>query len=161
MKTKYIAAISMVTLLTALGAAAQDGDGEHRGKHHRAGGMHGPGFGARFPDAERTVERMTRHLDLDDTQAQQIRNILLAAEPEITALKEELREHFETTRNLDTGSDDYDVELQNHAARTGELAARAALLHGRVRAEIHAVLTEEQRALAAEGREHRRRFEHF
>ena len=89
------------------------------------------------------------------------RNILLAAEPEIAVLKEEFREHLETTRNLDTGSDDYDVQLQNQAARTGELAARAALLHGRLRAEIHAVLTEEQRALAAEGREHRRRFEHF
>lgn len=70
------------------------------------------------------VERMASHLGLDDTQKQAIENIQLAAQPEFEALQVKMR------------------EIQ---------AARKALAD-RVRGEVEAVLTDEQRAKFAENR---------
>ncbi len=88
MMKKILAATTAVMMCTAAGtwAFAQDSEG-HDGKRHMGGGsdrMRHDGFG----DPARMLERMTRHLDLDDTQSQTIGNIIEAAKPEIDALRE-------------------------------------------------------------------------
>ena len=70
------------------------------------------------------IDRMANHLDLDETQKQAIENIRLAAQPEFEALK---------------------IKMQEIQAARKELADR-------VRGEVAAVLTDEQRAKLAENR---------
>ena len=73
------------------------------------------------------IERMASRLGLDDTQKQAIENIHLAAQPEFEALQEKIKE--------------------NHEARKA--------LADRVRSEVEAVLTDEQRSQLEEERANR------
>jgi Spy/CpxP family protein refolding chaperone len=107
------------------------------------GGHHGMRFA--FDDPERMAEHMTRHLDLDDSQAQSVRNITEAAAPEMAALRERTRQNHDQIRALDTSQPGYDSALTNLARVSGELATEATMLHGRLRAELNAALTAEQR----------------
>lgn len=138
-------------LLTLCGlATALAGAGEAYAQDRH--GRHGDSFG---PDPARLIERMARHLDLDETQEVQIQNILEAARPEFDALKEEGRETRTAMRALTPEDADYSAKLNDLAVRSGQLVTEGALLFGRVRAEVHAVLTPEQVAELAELMERR------
>lgn len=141
---KISTTLTMLMMLTAIGfsaAAKQHPEsGSDRDKHHGHERMR-PGFAG---DPAQMAEMMSRHLDLDDTQSQTISNILMAVKPEADSLRERSRINNETLRGLDVNDGNYNATLQNLSAESGELAAERTLLHGRVRGEIHAVLTVEQ-----------------
>ena len=64
-------------------------------------------------------------------------------------------------RELETTDPDYSAKLNNLAIENGELMASGTILFGRVRAELAAELTDEQRAkLEAHMQEGRKRFRH-
>ncbi len=161
MMKKIVAATLAVMMSTVAGtgAFAQDSEsdeGEHqmRGERHR---MRHDGFG----DPARMLERMTRHLDLDDTQSQTIRNIIEASRPEIDALRERAQTARKAMHELDVNDPYYGNNLQNLSTQIGALTSEATLLHGRLRADVFAELTPEQRERAAEGRGRmRHRFRH-
>ena len=76
-----LAAVTATALLLASTSCAVAG----RGRDHRPHfGM--PGF---------FIERMAERLDLDDTQRQEIENILLAAKPEFEALRDRVKAEVE------------------------------------------------------------------
>jgi Spy/CpxP family protein refolding chaperone len=104
----------------------------------------GPGFDMPYPGM--MAERMADYLDLDDTQRDAVQNIMRAAQPEMDALREQLRENREALESLAAD----DPEVQNIAISNGELATEGTLLFVRVRGEIDAVLTDEQRVKLAE-----------
>jgi len=152
MMKNIVAAMTALMLCTAAGtcAFAQDSE-EHDGKRH----MRGPGqrmHHDEFGDPARMLERMTRHLDLDDIQSQTIGNILEAARPEIDALRERAQTTREAMHELDVDDPDYGSNLQRLSTEIGALTSEATLLHGRLRADVFAELTPEQRERAAEGR---------
>ena len=160
MSRKLLTTLTALSVLLALGvgvAAKQRPD--HGGDHDWRRGHEGmrPDFGG---DPERMVEMMSRHLDLDETQAQTISNILQAVQPEADALRERSRANHEALRALDVSDADYNATLQNLSAESGELAAERALLHGRVRGEIHAVLSVEQQQVLAERGKKMGRYRH-
>ena len=138
---QFIPAALLSLLALSLVAEAHPGGGPKRG-------FGGPGPG--FPDAK--LERMTRNLDLDETQRQSVQNILDAAKPEFEALRESFKANRETLRTLDPADASYSVDLEAAAAENGRLATEATLLRSRVRTEIDAVLTEEQREKFARGK---------
>ncbi len=152
MMKKILAATTAAMMCTAAGtdAFAQDTEG-HDGNRHRHGAGHRMNNDA-FGDPSRMLEMMTRHLDLDDTQSQKISNILDAAKPEINALRERAQATREAMHELDVSDSAYGSNLQNLSTEIGALTAEATLLHGRVRADIFAELTPEQRELAADSR---------
>lgn len=140
-KTALLAVVS-IAMLSAAVYAEDDG---RKGERGPRGG--GPGFGMPgMPGPEMMVGRMAEHLDLDDTQRENVRNIMEAAKPEFKALREKAKANREALEALDAG----DAEVQNIAVANGELATEATLLFVRVRGEIDAVLTDEQRAKLAE-----------
>lgn len=151
MRTNKTALLAIVaTTLLSAGAYA----GGERGRPAPDRHFGGPGFG--MPAPEMRIERMAEHLDLDDVQRESVENIVNAAKPEIKALREQLRANHEALRDLDAN----DPEVQNIAISNGELATEGTLLFTRIRGEINAVLTDEQRAKLAEVKEHRKeRFE--
>ena len=158
MKTILSAAtILMLTALPGTETLAQEGhdDGDHRRARHH---MRHDEFG----DPNRMVKMMTRHLQLDADQEQAVRNIVEAATPEIDALRERGRAARENMHALDVDSPDYGAELQNLASEIGDVTSAATLLHGRLRADVYAVLTPEQRERAANHRgSMRERFRFF
>ncbi len=147
-KAALLALVS--TAMLTVTAYAEDGERRHGPGRH----FGGPGFGMPLP--EMMIERMAEHLDLDDAQYESVDNIMSAAKPELQALREKVRANHEALRELDAS----DPEVQNIAIANGELATEATLLFTRIRGEINAVLTDEQRAKLAERKERRKeRFE--
>lgn len=136
-----LASTLMVSAFDTTVAAQNEGDVEAQQERHREHrGMRGQGSG----DPSRMLRMLSRHLDLDDTQTQAISNILDASQPEIDALRESASANRQAIRALDVGDADYGAQLQNLAATSGELATQSVLLHGKVRADVQAVLTPEQ-----------------
>lgn len=122
---------------------------------HRGGGPGGfpGGPGGLFPGPELMIEHMADHLDLDDTQREQVQNIVEAARPEFEALREQARANREALESLQQDDAAYSTELNDIAVSNGQIATEGTLLFTRVRSEIHSVLTEEQRAKLERGKE--------
>lgn len=161
MLKKIVAATTAAMLCTAAAnyASAQDSGGPG-GRHH----MRGPGHGMshdELGDPTRMLEMLTRHLDLDATQTQSIGEILESAKPEIAALRERGAAARKAMHDLDVNDPDYDTRLKDLSIEIGNVTSEATLLHGRLRAEVFAQLTPEQRERAAENRDRmRERFHH-
>ena len=146
MKTYVILALSIAALAAGSGAVSAQSDTAAEADRP-AGGHHGRhGHQRRSADPMRMVKRMTRRLDLDETQQQTISNIVEAAKPEFEVLRDRSRANRQAMRQLVTTDPDYSAKLSNLAAETGEVAAERTRLFGRVRSEINAELTDEQRA---------------
>jgi len=137
-KTVLLVLVSSAVLATGA-YAAFDGD-KGRGDRH----FGGPGFG--MPQPGMITGRMAERLDLDDAQRESVENVMSAAKPELKALREKLRANHDALKSLSAD----DPEVQNIAISNGALATEATLLFARVRTEIDAVLTDEQRAKLAE-----------
>jgi len=156
----------MVSLLAAGTAVAQDAGQSGMDRDH--GGDKGKRMAdrehRRSMGPERMASMMTRRLDLDEAQAEQVSNIIAAAKPEFDSLREKGHANREAMRDLNVEDADYDAKLQNLSADQGELATSASELRGRIRAEVHAVLTPEQRekmaAAGERGRDHGQRNRH-
>lgn len=145
MTQRYIKIIAVLTALTVSGNLLAQDDGESGYDRGRQAGEHrGPGLA--FGDPVMMIERMASRLDLAETQRQSLSNIMEAARPEFAALRESARENREAVHALDVDDPDYGAALQNLAAKSGEHAAELTLLTGRVRSELAAILTAEQRA---------------
>ncbi len=111
---------------------------------------------------DRRIERMADRLDLDGTQLESVRAIVDAHRAEQRALRDQLREGRAQIRALSTEGDETG-ELEALAEAQGDRMAELIVLKARMRSEIAAVLTDEQREAFAEmgergrhGRGHRR-----
>ena len=142
---KYrIAAIMVVLIASSVGSTVfAQSDERPQGERHR---MPGGGFG-------QLSERMADRLGLDETQRQSVQNIQLAARPEITALRERMQSNREEMKALDPDDPNRSASLSEIADEKGQLAAEATLLFDRVRNEVSAVLTDEQRTKFEQGRD--------
>jgi len=137
MNLKKIALIIAGVALLATGSVVADSHGN--GDRHRGHGM-SDGMPMMM------VGRLVRRLDLDEIQETEIRNIVEAAKPEFEVIRDRGRATREAMLNLDPASPDYSAELNNLALESGQIMTDTALLAGRVRADVNAVLTPEQAA---------------
>ena len=139
-----------VAMLATLALAATAFAGPDDGRKGQPGapfpGLAGPGL---------KVERMAKHLELDEAQKQSIENILDASRPEFQALRTDFRANRRALDALDPADANYSAAINDIAAENGRLATEGTLLMSRVRNEIHAVLTEEQRAKLEQGKQRR------
>lgn len=142
-KTAFLALLTSGLLATS---AYAEFDGKKSPRNRQ---FDGPGFG--LPHAGMMSGRMAERLGLDETQRESVDNILSAAKPEMKALRERARANHDAMKALSPG----DPEVQSIATSNGELATEATLLFARVRGEIDAVLTDEQRAQLAQLKEER------
>lgn len=138
------AAMAMFSIDGAARAQDDSGSDDDGRREHSRWHARGPA------NPERMVEMMTRRLGLDEVQAQNVANIITSAQPEFETLRENGQSHRAAMRELDVSDPDYGTKLQNLAAEKGELAAAATQLRGRIRADIHAVLTPDQQAQLAQ-----------
>jgi protein CpxP len=146
----YLYGLATLLLVMTSGAAiAQEFDGS-------------PAMRGGYGHPQRMLEHLSRRLDLDETQQQAVKNIVEAATPEMDALRDRARKNRDAVRDLVVSDPDYDAKLSNLARENGELATIATLLHGRLRAEIDALLSPEQReTLATEGKREDKRWRKY
>jgi Spy/CpxP family protein refolding chaperone len=152
--TVLLTVLFVLTNVAATAAHAGDGDSDdHKHRPHFAAGMHEDG------DPVRMVKHLAGTLDLDETQQQEIENIVSAAKPEMDALRERADANRKAMHELDVDDGNHDARLNVLASEKGAIATEHALLHGRLKSEINAVLTPEQRQeLAASAGKMRERF---
>jgi periplasmic protein CpxP/Spy len=147
-------ALFAATSGAAIAAPGHDGAG-HVGKRdlHRGAGMHGGG------DPGRMVEHLSRRLGLDESQRQTLEDAAAALKPEMAAVRERAEANRQAMRELDPDASDFDSKLDELAREKGDIETQQTLLHGRLRSEIHAVLTPEQlQQLSTESKKMRARF---
>jgi Spy/CpxP family protein refolding chaperone len=138
-------AIVVLTLL-AFASAANADDGRGDGYGNRTGMERGPMIPARILD----------RLDLDDTQRQTVDNIFEAAKPEFDALRARKQANRTLLAELNPADANYVIDLEAAAAENGQLAKDATLLFSRVRNEVNAVLSDDQRARLKERMDRRK-----
>ncbi|MEO1204550.1 MAG: Spy/CpxP family protein refolding chaperone [Pseudomonadota bacterium] len=127
---------SAIALLAALALAAATS------AFAGPGGMFG---GPRGGGPERMLEHMADYLDFDATQRASMENILEAARPEIQSMREQMRVNRHALETLNPDDPAYDMLLNDIAISNGELAAQGTFLFTRIRSEVNAILTDEQR----------------
>lgn len=152
-----VAALAATTLGMSVAAQAQGagpgpgagaGPGMQHGAH-RGGpppGMMGgePGSMMGMP-GPRMLERMAGELGLTDDQKQKIQGIFAAGRPEMEQGRDLARQNAEKLRATKPDDKNYDVVVSEVARSAGELASRAVTQRAKVRAQVWAVLTPEQR----------------
>ena len=141
---KIVTALAASALLVGVALAVDNDRGPHTGKHHERP-MAGGALMRDDADPGRLVRHLGRELSLTDEQQQLLDNIVSSAQPEIDALRKRADAQRKVIRELDVNDPDYASKLQNAATASGDLASQAILLHGRLRKDIDATLTPEQR----------------
>ena len=118
---------------------------EHKGKYCN---KHGKKSGKR-------MEKMIKHLDLNDDQAKQVRNIRDSYKVKMSALRNKMKENRKQLRE-EMHSESIDQNKVKELAQvTGDLKADKIILRAEMRAEINNVLTSEQREKFNKMKEHR------
>lgn len=151
-----VAAIAAMTMGMTMAAEAQQGPGpgpgggpgmghgDHRGAPPPGmmGDGPGPMMGMQGP---RMLERMAGELGLSDDQKQKIQGIFAASRPEMDQARDLARQNAAKLRATKPDDRNYDAVVSEVARSAGDLASRAVTQRAKVRAQIWAVLTPEQR----------------
>ena len=156
MKTRTLVSAMMVALIITGPAMAGEGDRESHGGSH--GGMRGQGMSMHgMPDPEQMVAHISRWLELDDAQTLELENVVVAAQPQMLALRERARTNRAAIAALDGQASDYSTQIETLAIENGQIATEMTVLVSQLRVDIHSKLTDEQRQRLTEGADHMRR----
>jgi Spy/CpxP family protein refolding chaperone len=150
-----LAVIAMAIAVTGTVMAQEQDGSDSVVKRERGTGMRG----TQARDPETMIRGITRRLELDEVQVQQVRNIIVASKLEFEAVREQRRENHMARRDMDESDADYAVKSDQLASTRRDLEASSKELRGRMRTEINALLTPEQQAKFSEVEDHRRRDE--
>jgi len=101
------------------------------------------------------MQRMTENLGLSDKQQEQIKQIHSDSHETMKSMRDAMMANRDAMQKLDPAARDYMTQVDKLAAEKGALVEAMMKEHARVRAEMAAVLTPEQRAKAAELRKER------
>ena len=107
---------------------------------------------------DRHIQRMADELNLSDTQRQQFKQIHRAARGEKLAIRDAMQDNREALHKLDPSASDYSSQVERLAEEKGDLVKRMIIQRSQVRAQMHAILTPEQRELAKDMKKHRPKF---
>lgn len=138
-----IVTLSLVTLLgSALYVAAAPPDEPCNGP------CDGPCDGKERPGGH-FLERMTRILDLTEAQQASIKKVQAAEREKTAALHEEKRENRQQLRQAEAAKPFDENAVRILAEKGGAIETELTIARARERSQIDAILTPEQRALAA------------
>lgn len=140
-----IVALSMAMMLSAMAVFAQDGQGrggyDGRGKH----GKGHDGFG-----------RFAKNLNLTDAQKQQMQQIAERHNESTRALREQMRGLRKNSDDMTTDGSFNEAAVRQAAQARANIEVEMAVARARMKSEMYAVLTAEQKAQLAQQREQRK-----
>jgi protein CpxP len=148
-----IVTLSLITLLgSALYVAAAPPGGSCNGPC--AGDCDGPRAG-KEQHGGRFLERMTKILDLSEAQQASIKKVLAAEEEKIASLHEKKQEIRQQLRQAETVKPFDENAIRVLAEQRGAIEAELTIVRAKMHSQIDALLTPEQRELAAKLRSER------
>ncbi len=127
---------SLATGAVCAGAPAVAGEG-YQGAHAKGYGRHGN------PQAH--MERMAERLNLTAEQRTAMREIFDRTRPQMGELRDKLADNRQQLRTLGQGTTVDEAQVRRLADAQGQLMAEMIVLRTKMRSEINAILTEEQR----------------
>ena len=135
-KSLVILALVTVLVIGGIFALAQ------RSRHHGVGrpGMHGRG-----------VMMALRALDLTDEQKTKVKEIMEASKSTVQPIREQMKANHQKLADLKGSFDE--AAVSEIAKNRGDLTAQLIVARQRVKSEIFAILTDEQKAKAEQLRE--------
>lgn len=141
---KKLTAAILSIVLVAMGAMfvfAQDGAGQKDGKRGfgKRGGHHRGGHGM-----------MLRGLDLTDEQKAQVKTIMQSSREASKPLREQMKANRQKLQALSDSGNFDQAQVQALADEQGRLTAQMIVEKEKVKSQISAILTTEQKAKAAE-----------
>lgn len=148
MNRKTVTAIAAATLLGVAGLTAGVYAAGERGGKMRHAAMHpGPGMDFMRPGmmGRHLLHRLGDELELTDAQLQTIRGLLESAQPNMQALREDMRTSAGQLRDTPPDAPNYAAVVAQASQKAGELASRLVTDGSQLRADIWQVLTPEQR----------------
>lgn len=152
-KRILIVTLSLITLLgSALYVAASPSGGPCGGPCD--GNCDGPRAGKNY-SGDRFHERMSKLLALTEAQQASIKQVQAAEEEKITALHEKKQEIRQQLRQAGTVQPFDENAIKVLAEQRGAIAAELTIVRARMHSQIDALLTPEQREIAAKLRSER------
>lgn len=143
---RMIVIAALAAFLPTAALAMPPGEGDKRSPYPGKGSdRHGSVKGG-----ERHLERMATALQLTDTQREQVRAILAAEREQTAPLQAKLRQEHSALRTAIHAGTAEEADIRTQVAAQAESKAELMIRRAATRNEIHAVLTPEQRVLAAE-----------
>ena len=135
--TKVLSVLAVVAMAGALAVSQAVA-------HHRHMGM-GDGFG---PSPEHIVAFMTDTLDLTDAQQAQAKSILEKEKPTFTPLMQQLKDGHKQMRTLEESTTFDEAAVRAAATQQGQTMTDLIVAKARVKSELSAILTSDQKAKA-------------
>ena len=145
MKKSIIIAVSVVALVVT-GTIFAFASHRQFGGHHRFGGAGLASNPEKF--IEKALERAAVVLDLTAAQKQQIKTILATEKPVVQPLVLQLAANHQALQQVSDNGQFNEQQVQSIAAKQGQTMSQLIVEKERVKAQIYAVLTPEQRAKA-------------
>lgn len=145
MKKITVAILSIV--LVAMGAIfifAQKGENGEGKKHFGKRGNHRGGGGAGF---------FLRGLDLTDEQKAQVKQIMEASKEKNKTLHESVKANHQKLEEISANGNFDEAQVTAIANQQGALHAQMIVEKERVKSQVYAILTDEQKAKAAQMKE--------
>jgi Spy/CpxP family protein refolding chaperone len=105
----------------------------------------GMGYGPHRMDPEARIERMADMLDLTKEQRDKVRAIVDKSRPQTRELRDKMADNRNQLRTLAQQGSPKEADVRKLADTQGKLMADMIVQRTKVRTEIHAVLTPEQR----------------
>ena len=163
---KIISAVLVGSMaLGGLSIAITSGDyNDHRGGHHgkycKQGGEGKYEKGHHKKGIEHRMQRMMKHLELSEEQATKVRSVFDKHSEQLSALRTEKMSNRQALR-ASMHADNMDMAvIEKLAKKQGTLKTEKILVKAKIKSEINAILTDEQRAKKKEMRGKRGHGEH-
>ena len=132
--------------LGGLSVAVASGDSnEHRGGHHGKYCKQS-GEGNHKKRMEHRLQRMTKHLQLSEEQASKVRSVFEKHSEELSALRSEKQSNRQELRASMHAENMDMTKVEKLAKKQGMLKTEKILIKAKIKSEIKAILTDEQRA---------------
>ncbi len=112
--------------------------------HAQSGPRGGRGPGGRGPGAMGGMVRGLRHLDLSQSQREQVRAVMAGYRPQIEALAEQLRPARQALAEAVTAPMFDEGLIRERAAGVAAAEAEMTVLRGRIHSDVFQLLTPEQ-----------------
>lgn len=149
-------ALGGFTLANADDDSNERGDRYEKNDHYKRDGHKGKHCDKQGKKSQYRMEKMIKHLGLNDEQAKKVRSIRESFQPKMEALRSTMKENRKQLRE-EMHADNIDQSKVKKIAKTmGDLKANKIILRAEMRNEVHKVLTKEQRAEMKKQKEHRR-----
>lgn len=137
--------------LGGLSIAVASGDyNEHRGEHHgkycKQGGEGKHEKGHHKKGMEHRMQRMMKHLGLSEEQATKVRSVFDKHSVQLSALRTEKLSNRQALRSSMHAENMDMTVIEKLAKKQGALKTKKILIKAKIKSEINAILTDEQRA---------------